>query len=132
MKQLCRAGLLVLPVVLCACSSQERWYEPSCIAYEGDRVMLRDDRFEWRKFTDQVPMGADGEMVDLFPGYPKSGTYRQEHGRVEFKVDDGSQIDDYFVVDYLGARYLLTEDQHRQFVADGELQRCALKLVDAE
>jgi len=129
---LCRAGLPVLLVVLWACTSQEQWYEPSCIAYEGDSVMLRAGRFEWRKFTDQVPIGTDGERVDPFPGYPKSGTYRQERDRVEFTPDDGSQLDDYFMITHRGARYFLSEKQHQKFIVDGELQTCALKLATAE
>jgi hypothetical protein len=131
-KQLYRAGLTALLLTLWACTSRDRLYEPSCIAYEGDTVVLRDSRFEWRKFTDQIPIGADREPVDPFPDYPKSGTYRQENGRVEFKPDDGSQFDDYFMVDFLGAHYLLTEEQHQKFVVDRELQTCALRLIDAE
>ncbi|MGI9261615.1 MAG: hypothetical protein ACR2QR_06255 [Woeseiaceae bacterium] len=127
-----RAGLLALLVVLAACSSQERWYEPSCIAYEGDRVILRGTQFEWHKFSDQVPMGVDGERANPSPRYPMSGTYHQEDDRIEFKPDDGSEISDYFMLDHLGARYLLSEEQQQRFDADGLLQNCALKLVTAE
>lgn len=94
--------------------------------------MLGDNHFEWRKFTDQVPIGADGEVADPFPGYPMSGTFRQERGRVEFESDGGSQIDDHFMIEHLGAHYLLTEEQHQKFIADGDLQNCVLRLVTVE
>jgi hypothetical protein len=132
MKHPRRVGLLVLPAALCACTSQELLFEPSCIAYEGDRVILRGNQFEWRKFSDQVPMGVDGVRADPFPGYPMSGTYRHENERVEFVPRDGSEIDDYYMLDHRGARYLLTAEQHQKFAADGQLHNCALKLVTVE
>ncbi|MGI9204369.1 MAG: hypothetical protein ACR2Q3_10190 [Woeseiaceae bacterium] len=132
MKHPRRVGLLALPVALWACTNQELSFEPSCIAYEGDRVILSGNQFEWRKFSDQVPMGADGARANPFPGYPKSGTYRMENERVEFKPKDGSEIADYYMLNQHGARYLLTAEQHQKFAADGQLENCALKLVTVE
>lgn len=132
MKHPRRVGLLVLPAALWACTSQELLFEPSCIAYEGDSVLLRGTQFEWRKFSDQVPMGADSDRANPFPGYPVSGTYRLENERVEFKPENGAEIDDYYMLDHLGARYLLTAEAHQKFTADGQLQNCALKLVTVE
>lgn len=125
-------ALLVLPAALCACTSQELTFEPSCIAYEGDRVTLRGNQFEWRKFSDQVPMGADGALANSFPGYPLSGTFRRNQERVEFKPADGSQIDDYFLLEHRGARYLLTAEAHQKFTANSQLPTCALKLTTVE
>ena len=132
MKHSRRVVLLVLPAALWACTSQELLFEPSCIAFEGDRVTLRGNDFEWRKFSDQVPMGAVGARANPHPDYPMSGTYRLENDRVEFKPRNGAKIGDHYMLDHRGARYLLTADEHQEFSADGQLPNCALKLVTVE
>lgn len=127
-----RAALLILPAALCACTSQVLTFEPACIAYEGDRVTLRGNQFEWSKFSDQVPMGVAGARANPFPGYPMSGTYRRDHERVEFTPEDGAPLEDYFLIEHRGARYLLTTEAKQRFTANSQLPTCALKLVTVE
>lgn len=120
----------VLSVV--ACANHEGMYEPACIAYEGDRIELRAGRFEWQRFTDERKVDEAGKRVPPFPEYPKTGTYRIAAGRLELVTDDNVRLEDWFIVEKAGRRYLLNGKQHKAFLGGGELAKCALELSEAE
>lgn len=123
-----RTVLIVSMFSFAACASHEGLYEPACIAYEGDRIELRAGRFEWRRFTDQRTVDDAGKIVDPFPGFPKTGTYRVNNGRLELVDDNGVRLDDWYVVAQDGRRFLLTAAQHEAFVSGKTLPECALGL----
>jgi hypothetical protein len=63
----------LVATLLSACVSHEGTYSPGCIAYVGSNITLSDGQFVWEKFTDEVVVNDDGEIVDQFPGYPLRG-----------------------------------------------------------
>lgn len=127
-----RTTLIVLTLLIAACANHEGLYEPGCIAYAGDRIELKDGRFEWQRFTDQRVVDDDGNEVDLLPGFPKKGMYRLAAGRVEFVTYDDVRLDDWFVVELAGQRYLLTEKQHDAFLDSKKVPDCALQLTGTD
>jgi hypothetical protein len=111
--------------VLAGCKSLDGSYQPGCPAYAGDRVRLHAGAFEWDRFTDAVPVDADGNRVDPFPDYPKKGNYRLENGSLILTFADGSETTLY--PDRHRERvYLLTETQADAWVATGRWDDCAL------
>ena len=118
--------LTIATLLLTACSDYEGLYEPSCIAFEGDRIELRGGRFVWDRFTDARRIDGDGNVIDEFPDYPKTGTYSLESGRLIFATDDGVRLDDWFLVEQSGQIYLLTAAQQEAHRAKAEMPQCAL------
>ena len=127
-----RSVLIVLALLVTACASHEGLYEPACIAYEGSRIDLKDGRFEWRRFTDERVVDEDGTIVNPFPGFPKSGTYRMDAGRLQLVTDAGLRLEDWFAVLHEKQHYLLTARQHDAFLKSGELPGCALRLAGTD
>ena len=128
-----RVGNLLLPliVLLCSgCSSIEGVFEPACIAYEGDEVILKDDRFEWSRFTDMRTVDDEGNEVDPFPAYPKIGRYAVNSGRVEFHAEDGKRLEDHFLYRHDDVLYLLTHEQNDAVMAGKGLPDCPLRRID--
>lgn len=123
-----RISLIVSTLVLAACANQDGVYEPSCMAYEGNRIELRAGRFEWQRFTDQRTVDAEGNVIDPFPQYPKMGTYSVQGGRVEMTTDDNERLPDWFIVEHDGRRYLLSKKEHNAFQEAKNLSDCALAL----
>ena len=110
----------------------EGMFEPACIAYEGDRVSLSDGRFEWQRFTDAVAVDDDGNRIDPFPGYPKTGRFEQDGERLSWDTDDGSTLDERYLLEHRGRTYLLTWDQNEAVLDGEEMPACALVLVNAD
>lgn len=119
-------------LALTACASHEGVYEPACIAFEGDRIELRGGRFSWDRFTDQRSVDADGNVIDAFPDFPKSGKYTLDAERLSFVTDDGIRLTDWFLFEQQGQRYLLTDAQREHYLDTAALPRCALLLADAK
>jgi len=124
-----RLALVVLSFFLAACANHDGQYEPACIAYEGDNIELIDGRFEWHRFTDQREVDEDGNIVNPFPDYPKTGTYKLSGSRMQFTASDGVAIDDWFLVEHAGERYLLKQKQHNAFIESNDMPECALKFT---
>lgn len=119
-------------VLLVACASTDGVFEPACIAYEGDRIELRNGRFEWHRFTDERTVDANGKVVDPFPNYPKKGRYELQDGRVRFHTDDGERMPDYFLHKQRGAYYLLTKEQQKSSLGGVQIPECALRRNEVE
>lgn len=127
-----RTILIALTLLLTACANHEGLYEPGCIPYEGDRIELKDGRFEWHRFTDERVVDKDGTIMNSFPDFPKSGTYRIVSGRLELVTDKDERLDDWFVVVHAKQHYLLTATQHDTFLESEKLPDCALRLTGAD
>jgi len=95
-------------------------------------VSLSDSRFEWHKFTDQREINEQGEIIDPFPGFPKSGAFADRDGRIEFQPDDGSIIADHFVVEHLDDWFLMSQNEHQRFLTENQISNCALRRQQAE
>lgn len=126
-----RSTLVALALLYSACAHQAGVYEPACVAYEGDRVELKGGRFEWQRFTDERVIDDAGNVVSPFPGFPKTGTYRESNGRLELVTDDKVRLDDWFLIESAGQRFLLNAKQHNAFIDDGVPPECALKFTAA-
>lgn len=125
---------LVVSVLMVGCKSVEGTYYPGCVAYEGDKVQLEAGRVVWDRYTDQVFLDADGNMVEPFPEYPLRGTYDVDGDAVVMTFDGGASVRKMHVVMHAGQARLLTEAQFRNFASIGKLDDCALTLdvSDAE
>ena len=126
--------ILLTAALMAACSNGiDGTYEPACIAHAGDRIVLREGRFEWHKFTDEVRLDEAGERIDPFPGYPKSGRFELgRYDQVVFHADDGSELEDRYPHQYRKRLYLLSYDEN-EAVLDGEdMPNCALRLVEPD
>ena len=120
---------IAVTLLLAACASHEGLYEPACIAYEGDRIELKDGRFEWHRFTDERIVDEDGTIVNSFTGFPRSGAYQMDAGRLQLVTDEDLRLDDWFVVVHAKQHYLLTAGQHDTFLQSDKLPDCALRLT---
>ena len=121
--------LIALPMSLLAgCVSHDGTYAPSCIAYAGSTITLTDGRFVWEKFTDEVVVNDDGEVVDQFPGYPLRGTYRINGQIVLMTSGAGEALDNMYLHRRDADSYLYTAEQFEHWKATGEHAECALVL----
>ena len=131
-----RAILALAALATAGCASgPEGVFEPACIAYSGERIELGQQhgkgRFEWDRFTDAVSVDAEGNRVDPFPGYPKTGSFVADGEKLTWTSDDGAALDERYLLDYRGRTWLLSYEQN-EAVLDGEpMPDCALVLREA-
>ena len=114
------------------CVSYEGRYSPSCPSYAGNTIELAGGRFEWDKFTDQVRVDEQGNIVDAFPDYPRRGSYRLSGHKLSFTADDGESLPTLYLVRQTNRFYLYTEREHATWNSTGELATCALVQGGAE
>jgi len=117
---------IVVVGLLASCASHEGNYSPACAAFAGDRIELLQGKFTWEKFTDSVVVDADGDVINQFPGYPMSGSYRIDGPRVSMESGSGEVQADMYLLQQEGRRYLLTGEQYEAWGRDGRLAECAL------
>lgn len=115
-------------VVSIGCAPYEGSYAPDCIAYEGNRIDLNDGRFVWEKFSDQVFVNDDGEVVNQFPGYPMTGTYRIDGKSIHMESDTGAPVQSMYLHQRDKRHYLLTAEQSAELEKSGNYAECALIL----
>ena len=130
--RLLRTGIIIVALLVASCANHEGQYEPNCIAFEGDKIVLREGRFEWHRFTDERKIDSDGNVVEPFPGFPKTGTYTIAKKRLKFSSSDGANLDDRFIVVHEGEHYLLSSAEHNAFVDGKAMPKCVLKLAAIE
>ena len=121
---------LLLVSILAGCKSAEGVYLPGCAAYAGDRIELRNGKFEWTKFTDQVEVDAEGNTIDPFPGYPRLGSYEIDGQVVTLTVDDKA-AETLYLHARDGRALLLTEAQHRALESGSRHDDCALTRTES-
>jgi hypothetical protein len=114
--------------MLAGCRSVDGIYLPDCVAYAGDTIELREGRFEWDKFTDQVIVGDDDTIVDQFPDHPLAGTYLVNEGVVSLIADDGTELPGMHLATVDGRVFLLTDEQFSALRSDDKIASCALVL----
>jgi len=124
---------MIAALGLAACASgPEGVFEPACIAHAGERITVGDGRFEWDRFTDAVSVDDDGNRIDPFPGFPKTGRYRADDEKLTWIADDGTALDDRYLLEFRGRTYLLTYDQNEAVLDGGDMPACALVLSAAK
>jgi len=104
-------------------------YQPSCVAFEGNTIVLAEKKFTWDKFTDEVIVDNDRNKVDPFPGFPVRGTYVVEDDIVRLTTDVGELAARLYLVRRPGQVYLLTADEFESWQKNGEVPKCALLLA---
>ena len=87
MKPFCQIASVACLLILGGCAAYEGVYEPACIAYEGDRIELRNGKFYWEKFTDERKVDASRKLIQPCPDYPKQGSYDTFDNRIELLAD---------------------------------------------
>lgn len=121
-------ALAALTALLSGCVSHDGTYSPGCIAYAGSKITLSDGEFVWEKFTDEVVVNDDGEVVNQFPGYPLRGTYRINGQIVLMQSPDGEAMENMYLHRADDNSYLYTVQQFEQLKSSGETADCALML----
>ena len=125
--QAIRRLCIFVAALLCGCSSVDGLYTPACMAYEGDEIELEDSRFTWRRFTDQRHIDENGEPVDAFPGFPKTGRYVYHDAQLDLIPDDGQAMVSFYIQNESRSKYLLTTTENAQFEHDRIMPECALR-----
>lgn len=125
-----RLTVVPLLLALAGCNSLDGRFEPSCIAFAGERIALSNGRFEWQRFTDERRIDENGNVIEPFPDYPKRGDYSVIDGRVEFRTDDGERLEDRYLVERPDGLYLLAPAAYDAFTAGEALPDCALRYAD--
>jgi len=118
----------LMAIFMSSCKPYERVYSPDCVAFEGDKIVLSEERFLWEKFTDQVFVNDDGEIVNAFPGYPMEGTFRIDGQAVQLRTDTGESVQTMVFHDRNKQQYLLTAEQFAELELSGTFPECALVL----
>ncbi len=127
-----RLAISTLAVLLVGCSNHHGLFEPACLAVEGETIELRSDGFSWQRFTDEYRVDDDGEVIDPFPGFPKSGSYTLKKGRVYLHADDGTEAVERYLYKHSGDLYLLTLEHHNAVVGGAGMPDCALRRNDED
>jgi len=120
--------LSLMAVVIAACAGRSGTWVPGCPIHEGDRITLEGDTFVWDRFTDEVVVDVDGTHKDLFPDYPKSGTFMVDGERLVMTTDAGVQLPDMHFVEIGSSTFLLTSGQLERFRNGAGIDACALTL----
>jgi hypothetical protein len=111
---------------LAGCASIDGTYTPGCLSHAGNSITLKDGRFVWDKFTDQVLVNDRGEVVDQFPDYPVRGRYSIEGDTLHFDSYTGETLPAMHVRRDGDKPLLLTDEQLKGWPHDENLTRCAL------
>ncbi len=119
------ALMLTFPA-LAGCKSVDGEFLPDCVAFAGDRISLSGGEFEWAKFTDEVSVDDDGNVVDAFPGYPRRGTFDIDGRNVRLAFADGGADETMHLHSHGSRILLLTDDQHTAWESSGRYDDCVL------
>ena len=124
--------LTILSLFLVACANHNGIFEPACMALEGERFELRNGTYSWQRFTDQIDVDEEGNRIDPFPGFARTGLYTVEQGRVYLKDSDGQTLTERYMREYDSELYLLTKEQHDHILSGADMPECALHRVAKE
>lgn len=124
----CRVvSLIAALLLLAACSTHSGVYSPNCLAHEGDTIVLAESRYEWRRFSDQIIIGDDGNPVDTASKFPQHGDYSISEDSVKFVADNSAEISHRTLMRADGDVFLLTRDEFSAMKSTGEVPDCALR-----
>ena len=117
---------LLIAITMSGCQSIEGYYAPDCIAYEGETIELKGGTYTWNKFTDTRRVNDAGEIVDPFPGFPKTGRYMLSGAQLDLLADGEDESLTYYLLTIDGESYLLTAAEQGRYLIDGVIADCAL------
>lgn len=116
----------LLPCFLLGCKSIDGTYYPGCTAFEGNKIRLDDGAVIWEKFTDQVAVDSDGNLINAFPGYPKHGTYRLEGRSLHMNFESDDSAETLYTHQHGGEYLLLTAAEFEMWEKTGRYDDCVL------
>ena len=117
---------LVVITLLSGCKAVDGVYMPDCAAFEGSRITLSGGEFIWEKFTDQVIVDDDGNIINQFPDYPRVGTYRVSGQDLELTFTDDDTVTTMQIHERYGRLSLLTADEVAEWQRSGRYEQCVL------
>ena len=120
------AASLLFVALLAGCATIDGTYTPGCLSHAGNSITLDHGRFVWDKFTDQVLVNDQGEVVDQFPDYPVRGRYSIEGDTLYFDSYTGKPLPTMHLRRDGENLLLLTDEQLKGWPHDPKLTRCAL------
>lgn len=118
-------AMLLIVSSLAGCRAIEGDFAPGCMAYAGDRISLHDGRFSWDRFTDARRVDDDGQTVDPFPDFPKTGAYTLSDNRVDLE-SGGELLASWYLHEDGSRMLLLSADQEAAWAASGQYPECPL------
>lgn len=131
--RLIRFGILLALTVLTGCGSTavavDGSYEPSCTAFAGESISLRDGLYSWNKYTDARRIGPNGEVTDPYPDFPKTGAYGRDGTVIRLLDDNGVAMATWYLHEHQGRLALLNQDQQDAWSADGSYPDCMLVMA---
>jgi len=119
---------ILLTVCVSGCLSHEGIYLPGCVAFAGDKITLGDGRFHWEKFTDEVVVDDDGNIVNQFPGYPMYGSYQTDGQMLHMETESGDTMPSMYLHRHDGQHYLLTAEENALWESSGRYADCTLQI----
>jgi hypothetical protein len=118
--------LIVATLVLAGCKSIEGTWQPGCVAFAGDRITLADGRYSWDRFTDAREIDDQGNVVDPYPDFPKTGRYRVDGETVQLLGPDDDVLATFHLHEDGGNYRLLTPEEHAAVLNGGQMPDCPL------
>lgn len=126
-----RITATVAAMLLAGCASYEGRYAPGCLAHAGSYVTLDSGTYVWERFTDQVNVDSDGNVIEPFPDYPKRGNYRLDGQILVMESDSGQPMENMYLHRDGDRRLLLTAEQYSAWRKTGSYADCVLTLSAA-
>ena len=117
---------LALVALLSGCKAVDGVYMPDCVAFEGNRITLSGGEFIWEKFSDQVIVDDDGNVINQFPDYPRVGTYRVRGQDLELNFAADDAVETMQIHERYGRLSLLTADEVAEWQRTGRYAQCVL------
>ncbi len=126
--------LALLALIGCRTGGEplEGSFVPACTAFAGDRMSFREGQYSWNKFTDERRIGPDGEPVDPYPDFPKTGDFELDGDAVRLLQEDGSVLASWYPHDRAGQLLLLNQSQQDAWSASGTYPDCPLALEQSQ
>lgn len=115
-----------LVALLSGCASHDGNYAPGCVAYAGNQVELSGGTFVWDRFTDQIRVDSDGQIIDPFPDFPVSGNYTLDGRRMTMIAESGQSMQPMYLHQDGSDYRLLTADEDASWQSSGAFDNCVL------
>ena len=122
---------LLTVTLLTGCKAIDGTYYPGCTAFEGDKLVLSAGDFVWDRFTDQVSVDADGNVVDPFPDYPRMGSYEISAQVLRLTLQDDS-VQTFHIHKHENVTMLLNAADQAAWETSGQYGGCVLTLRPEE
>ena len=112
---------------LAGCQQLDGDWAPACDAFAGDRLSFSASRYTWDKFTDARRVDSEGEVIDPFPDYPKSGFFEQDGAAIVLLDDSADEIARFYIHESDGVTHMLTAAEQASYTVDGSFPDCTLQ-----